>query len=426
MISWLSRPDLQKGDIGSRQGRRQLIRQLRKEAAGAGISSRILRRVSRAFQTAQAGSPAHLRPGVNLIGYADGVLGMGEHIRMAEKAMRASDIPAGVLNVTLGLGPRRQAADRLLPRLKRPDHRCNLFHVNADQMPRAYWHFGPESFAGHYNIGYWAWELSRWPDVWLPALGTVDEIWAPSRFIRDAIAPRTSKPVEWMPLCVELPPVQDASRSDFGISGDEYVFVFAFDCHSYIDRKNPRGLVRAFRSAFANETGVRLIIKAMNTDVCLAEWQEILAETDSDERITLIDGTWPRDRLLALVQCSDAYVSLHRSEGFGRGPAEAMLLGKPVIVTDYSGTTDFCRPNNALLVDCSLVQVNPQSYVAAAGQVWGEPSIEQAARHMRSLFEDRELGPRIGAMGQQTISQEFSAVAVGGRYRARLDEAGMI
>ncbi len=351
---------------------------------------------------------------------------MGEHIRMSAKAMRAADVPGGILNVTLGLGSRRQAADLALPLVRRPIHRCNLFHVNADQMPRTYWHLGPQAFVGRYNIGYWAWELSSWPDIWLPALGTVDEIWAPSRFIRDAILARTSKPVEWMPLCVELPPVPKARRSEFGIGEDEYVFMFAFDCHSYIERKNPQALVRAFKAAFPTERPARLIIKGMNGEVCAAEWAALRSEAGSDERITLIEGAWPRDRLLALLECSDAYVSLHRSEGFGRGPAEAMLLGKPVIVTDYSGTTDFCRSNNALLVECSLVEVNPQSYVAAAGQVWAEPSIDQAARHMRSLFNDRSLGARIGAMGRQTISEEFSAVAIGHRYRARLDEVGMI
>jgi glycosyltransferase involved in cell wall biosynthesis len=165
----------------------------------------------------------------------------------------------------------------------------------------------------------------------------------------------------------------------------------------------------------------------MNGQVAPDRWATLLAEAAGDERIRVIDETWTRERLLALMQTADAYVSLHRSEGFGRTPAEAMLLGKPVIVTDYSGTTDFCRDDNALLVDCRLVAVEHGSYVAAAaGQVWADPSIESAARHMQALFRDRTLGPRVGSSGRRTILEEFSADAVGRLYRDRLVQLGII
>jgi glycosyltransferase involved in cell wall biosynthesis len=36
------------------------------------------------------------------------------------------------------------------------------------------------------------------------------------------------------------------------------------------------------------------------------------------------------------------FLSLQRSEGFGRGMAEALQLGVDVITTAYGGNTDFC------------------------------------------------------------------------------------
>jgi hypothetical protein len=101
-------------------------------------------------------------PGVNLVGYAEGMLGMGEHVRMSAAAMAEAGIPSGIFDFTLGLGPRREPFQARLPKLRRPKHQCNLFHINADQMLRAYWNLGTRFFSGHYNIGYWAWELARW------------------------------------------------------------------------------------------------------------------------------------------------------------------------------------------------------------------------------------------------------------------------
>ena len=48
----------------------------------------------------------------------------------------------------------------------------------------------------------------------------------------------------------------------------------------------------------------------------------------------------PEDRH-ALTACADIVLSLHRGEGFGLVMAEAMLLGKPVVATGWSGNTDY-------------------------------------------------------------------------------------
>ena len=48
------------------------------------------------------------------------------------------------------------------------------------------------------------------------------------------------------------------------------------------------------------------------------------------------------DPRIHLYGCCDVFLSLHRSEGFGRGIAEALQLGVDVIATAYAGNTDFC------------------------------------------------------------------------------------
>jgi glycosyltransferase involved in cell wall biosynthesis len=127
--------------------------------------------------------------------------------------------------------------------------------------------------------------------------------------------------------------------------------------------------------------------------------------------------------MTALQNVCDAYISLHRAEGFGLGMAESMYLGKPVIATNYSGNTDFTMPSNVCLVDCDLIPVKPGDYAYyEEGQVWAEPNIEQAAQYMRRLFADRKYAQELGQLAQKFIRQNHNYKTVGDRYNRRLKE----
>jgi len=425
-LSWLAVPELQsRFDLGDAAGRNGLARWCRQNGSGArGLRAR----TRKAWEWFRAIPPSYSSdlPGCNLVGYSRGVLGMGEHVRMTAHAMQEAGIPFDVVDFSLGLGKTRQDSGLARHLSGSARRRCTIMHVNADQMVRALWHYGPRFFASRYIVGYWAWELPLLPEVWRPVLGLVDEVWAPSEFIRAAIQPFTSKPVVHMPLCVELPPFKRLPRHAFGWKDTDFVFGFAFDCHSWLSRKNPAAIVKAFNAAFNEGETARLVLKAMHAQESDPHWRALVELVADDPRITLINEVWTRERLLAFMAAIDAYVSLHRSEGFGRSPAEAMLLGKPVIVTGYSGTEDFCRNDNSLLVGFDLVAVADGDYPHSQRQSWAEPNCHEASRQMRRLFEDRDLAAEIGKNGRKTIEEEFCGHATGRRYRARLEEIGML
>ena len=251
----------------------------------------------------------------------------------------------------------------------------------------------------------------------------VNEIWAPSRFIQAAFAEKTRKPVEYMPLCVVPQPFQARRRIDFGLPENHFLFLFVFDFLSYIERKNPIAAIRAFQVAFPDRSShVGLVIKVMNGDLKSKQWIEMMKLIDDDPRIHIINKTMSRSDVLALIDSCDSFVSLHRSEGFGRGPAEAMLLGKPVIVTNYSGNTDFNRPDNSCLVNFRLIPVEAGQYVFEDGQFWADPDVEHAAWHMRRLVENLSLASEIGLAGKEFISRNFNQEVIGQMYAKRLKE----
>lgn len=364
--------------------------------------------------------------GANLLGYAHGAFGMGEHVRMTARALSHRTDAFTVVDVGAYPHTKQPEPDVVDWVSRKQRYRTDIFHVNADAMAAAVTSLGPGRFDGTYKIGYWAWELSKVPADWQTSIDFVDEIWAPSRFIQEAYQSFTRKPVVYMPLCVDLSFNSWRRRKHFGLPDRTYLFLYYFDGFSYYQRKNPYAALRAFKAAFPERQDVGLVIKAQNAKEDSPGWRELMELVAGDPRVFVINKTLTKSEVMSLQAECDCFVSLHRSEGFGRGPAEAMWLGKPVIATGYSGNVDFTRPDNSLLVDYRLVDVKRDEYPFWEGQVWAEPDEAHAAAHMRRLTAEPQLGAELGRKASMLMRSEFSYCAIGARYEARLKEIGAL
>lgn len=373
-----------------------------------------------------------LAPGALLVGHPYAVLGRAEDIRTAACAFHAASIPFALRNLFGGYGRQWAHLHKDFPLLDHEDptaaFRANIFLLNANEMASVPEQLGGHFMSGHYNIGYWAWELSIFPDAWLPAHEGLQEVWAPSRFIQSALMEKVNCPVTWMPLAVEpgLPPA--LSRHELGLPENRFLFLFFFDFRSFVSRKNPLAVIQAFKNAFPpGDDRVGLVIKTNGMDECPEAVQAFNGlEFNRDSRILMISRVMDDREIKALMNQCDCFVSLHRSEGFGRGLAEAMYLGKPVIGTSYSGNLDFMNQDNACLVDYRLISVKEDEYPFGFGQVWADPDIEMAAHFMRKLVEDPNLARLKSHLAARDIRIHNSFQAVGMRYRQRLESLGLI
>lgn len=372
---------------------------------------------------------ATMRPfGVNLIGYVFGQLGIGEDLRMTARALMAAGVPVAL--VDFPPGKEIPQNDRSLASfvVEEGPFAINLFCMTALEMLRFWCERGGRQFARRHTIGYWPWELPRWPRPWLPALALVDEVWASSRYIHEALAPVATKPVFVQPLAVEVTEAADtprsAMRARFGLPAEATLFVFSFDLNSSMHRKNPQAALAAFLEAFpagAPHWGperVGLVIKTHRPRRRHPQWERLKRLAAEDARIHLVEETLDRSELLALYRACDVFVSLHRAEGFGRGIAEALLLGLQVITTGFSGNLDFCAGHPAVeLVGYEPVPVRRGQYPFGAGQWWAEPDVAQAAAAMRRAAE-RPRGTLRPAHEVPLVSIETT----GANYRRRLEE----
>jgi glycosyltransferase involved in cell wall biosynthesis len=272
-----------------------------------------------------------------------------------------------------------------------------------------------------YRIAYWAWELESVPDDWVKAAELVEEIWSPTRFVAEAMRARMSRPVYHMLPGVEIGPVEKVTRTSLNIPENHFVFLFMFDLHSQLHRKNPGAVFRAFRAAFRDDDRATLVIKTSGGDIHSTD-MELLRETIRGQNVILLDRLMTRAQAYGLIDMCDCFVSLHRSEGFGLGLAEAMLMAKPVIATGYSGNLDFMNRDNSFLVDYERVEIKEDRPIYTRGNVWAEPSIEQAAGYMREVYEHRDEARARAQRTQAETQSLLSLEAAGKRMRARLDQ----
>lgn len=362
-------------------------------------------------------------PGANLLGYARGEFGVAESLRAYARALEPSDYPFSIFDFDVGTVSRQQ--DRSLDQHVSATlaYATNVFYINADQMPIARTALGKRVFAGHHNIGFWLWELEKFPRDWRGAFDLVDEVWAPTAFVCDAIGATTRKPVLRMPMPIEFKVPTGIDRAHFGLPPDKFVFLFSYDFNGFVSRKNPEAVIAAFRRAFADGTqGAKLLMKCSNGDRFRDRLEALQGSVADDPRIEMRDGFLSREEMYALQNSVDCFVSLHRSEGFGLGLAECMYLGKPVIATAYSGNLDFMDHDNSLLVDYRMIPLSNGDYPYWRGQQWADPDIAHAASWMRRLFDDRDLARRIGANAAASVRRSHSREVCAAALATRLQQ----
>lgn len=364
------------------------------------------------------------RAGVNVYGYLRGQFGLAESARMYARALIDSGYPVALHEIELDLPHSFDDASLSAHMSSNARYANSLFFVNPDYFAAALDQVGAERLQGQRVIACWFWELEEVPESWLPALQLVDEIMVASSFVEQAFQRVTDKPILRVPLPLNPVPDSGLTRADFGLDPEHYVFLCSFDFNSLIHRKNPLAAIEAFRRAFPrSRDDVQLLLKTSNGhrhhDLFLA----LLNAIADDPRVVVRDEVIDRAHVQALQRCADAYVSLHRSEGFGLGLAESMALGKPVIATAWSGNLEFMTAENSCLVDYRLIPVGEGEYLHAPGAMWADPDIDHAARHMRELADNRESGARTGARAASDVARILSPRSAAESLIARFEAA---
>jgi len=360
----------------------------------------------------------HFAIGANILGHFCYPSGLQQAARATAAALRSAGVQTSCRDVPAGVSTVLDNREAWLGLEVHPVTLLNM--APLPHFEACYRRSGLARRSGVYRIAYWYWELDSVPEAWSRFADLIDEIWAPTPFVAEAMRKTIPSPIYEMLPGVSIGEIAPISRAQLGLAPDDFVFLFMFDMTSDMERKNPLGLIRAFREAFRRDEKARLVIKIVR-GLAQEPAFERLKSAAQENGICLINELSSREEAYGYIAMSDCFVSLHRSEGFGLGLAEAMLLAKPVIATNYSGNLAFMNKDNSLLVDYDLVSiVETGSVYGRQGFQWAHPSESQAAALMRSVFENRDQAMARAERAEAEVAERLSLASAGARMKERL------
>jgi glycosyltransferase involved in cell wall biosynthesis len=346
--------------------------------------------------------PAPPRSGpVCVVGFHGSVLGIGEAARSLSDALRDAGAEVSDWDISARFGHDVRLGGRWAAEPP-ADAAAMIIVLNPRELIQLVAMAGAGPFAGRRCIGGWAWELEQVPPSWKPGFGYVDEVWAPSRFVANAVAlaapPGFAVKVLPHPL---RPSGAEPDRAGFGLPDDKIVVLTVFDARSGFVRKNPIAAVQAFRQANGDGRAV-MLCKAAGAEAAPEQMRELEREIGEAGDVRLMTDWLTGPRMAALLSSADIVLSLHRSEGFGLLPAQGMVAGKAGVATAWSANLDFMTPENSMLVDYSLTPVRDPQGLYDGGR-WAEPDAGDAARKLKILFADPALRDLLGARAAEEV-----------------------
>lgn len=275
------------------------------------------------------------------------------------------------------------------------------------------------------RIGYWVWETDTVPLSWQQELRSVDRIWAPSHYCARIFADVVDVPVDVVPHPVQVPgriaTGREAMLRRFGIDPDLRVILYIFDGASYLIRKNPEALIRAFAASGLAAQGWKLVLKVKHLhDRPEAAWQ-LMTLAEATPSVHILEVSLYADEVTSLIAAADIYASPHCSEGFGLTVAEAMAVGKPVVVTDYGGTQDFIDATCGYPVAASMWTLDRNHGHYLAGHSWAKVDEAALAAALVRAAKAIMVGDyAIGAAAKTNVTRLLSYDAVADAIRASM------
>lgn len=365
-----------------------------------------------------------------IISHWENMSGLTKNAHMSAQALGIAGIP--VIKVLLDGSIIESYENNLYNKKTNLNRDVVILHVNADKAPEAL-----AALAAHIDlddahiVGFYLWELETIPQSHLLGLALIDELWAPTNFIKEIYSPYIFEKIKHVGKAISVPNFTEIVPEKFGISRNSTSFLITYDINSGIERKNPLAAIRAFQAEFSHEDDVQMIVKTTpykpgHWGDPFNQWGQILNKIVNDDRFVIIDTYISDNEMFELIASVDVVVSTHRSEGFGYLPAYGLIYDRQVIATGYSGVTDFIPLSDMLAADFSMVDVPCEKFVyPVPGAQWAEIDTKHLRKLMRGCHQEKKLNT-ISENSNDRFREFFSYEKLSQRYICALKTASII
>lgn len=305
-----------------------------------------------------------------------------------------------------------------------------IIHLNPDTAPALLTRQQRDLIKrSRHRIGCWLWENLQVPHGWSRALSWIDSMWVPSNYCKELFTGLTSLPIDIIPHVINVDGrLAKMSMPHSDVAG---TIIYVFDGASYLRRKNPAALIRAFQCSGLARQGWRLRLKTKNFEPAgydqqsYNEFQTALEQLRKSYpgSVELITKDLEDAELKALIQSADIYASPHASEGFGLTIAEAMAAGVLVVATDYGGSRDLLDHTTGFPVRYELIAEDIGYGSYQAGCVWARIDEINLAEclNLAALQCRQEAGFQRRENARKKVMLRCGVDAVAERMAAALD-----
>jgi glycosyltransferase involved in cell wall biosynthesis len=257
------------------------------------------------------------------------------------------------------------------------------------------------------------WDYASLPVRWVGWIRTqIDEVWAPSHFVRSAFLEAGLPPerVAVVPNGVNVRLYRPDARKVKLASRKSFKFLFV---GGPFWRKGFDTLLDAYARAFSAHDEVCLVIKSA-PEFWTDNGSKLLAAFRSRQGAPEILGiiqALDQVRMAGLYASCDCLVHPYRAEGFALCVAEAMASALPVIVTGMGATLDFCNAGNAFLIPAGLRQMDEKQIddmPTLDYPSYAEPDLDGLVGWMRYVYEHPREARATARNGMMKIRTEFT------------------
>jgi len=232
------------------------------------------------------------------------------------------------------------------------------------------------------TIGVATFETNDPPRHWIDILNQNAAVIVPSTFCEEIFKKAgVTRPIYLIPHCLDLNKYHP--RVALKLTNDKFRFLFI---GAWRKRKGYEELLKAWCSTFSNNEHVELVIKTDKPNKAEAYVRK-LTNNILIEKQTITENNMP-----GFIKSFNCLILPTKGEGFGLPALQGLALGIPVIVTDYSGCTEFANNDNSFLLKSEgiVIKENMDNIPQFVRRHWADISVEQISRVMSYVYENPE------------------------------------